>query len=50
MELARFDEHNYQLELQAYQIAFHDFNYKPSSFVYVEIGTSSRVPATPFMV
>ncbi len=37
-------------KLQAYQIVFLDFKYKPSNFVFVEIGTSSRVPITPFMV
>jgi hypothetical protein len=50
MELAHFDEHGYELELQAYQIAFHDFKYKPPNFIYVEIRTSSREPTTPFMV
>jgi hypothetical protein len=28
MELACFDEQNYQLELHAYQIAFPDFKYE----------------------
>jgi hypothetical protein len=38
------------LELQAYQIAFPHFKYKPLSFVLVEIGTSNRAPTTPFVV
>jgi hypothetical protein len=50
MELARSDEQSYQLELQAYQIVFHDFKYEPSNFVFMEIGTSSKVPITPFLV
>jgi hypothetical protein len=50
MELAWSDEQNYQLELQAYQIFFHDFKYEPSNFVSMEIGTSSKVPITPFLV
>jgi hypothetical protein len=50
MELAHFDEQSYQLKRQAYQIVFPNFKYEPSSFVFVEIGTSSRVPTTPFMV
>jgi hypothetical protein len=29
MELVRFDEQSYQLELQAYQIVFPDFKYEP---------------------
>jgi len=36
--------------LQAYQIVFPDFKYEPPSFVYVEIGTNSRVLVTPFVV
>jgi hypothetical protein len=50
MELVHSDEQSYQLNLQAYQIVFPDFKYKPSSFVFVEIGTNSRVPTMPFMV
>ncbi len=50
MELAHSDEHNYQLELHAYQIAFLDFKYKPLTFVSMEIGTSNKVLATPFVV
>jgi hypothetical protein len=50
MELTRFDECSYQLKLQAYRTAFLDFKYEPLSFVYVEIGTSSRTPTTPFVV
>jgi len=48
MELACFDEQNYQFELQAYQIVFPNFKYKPLNLVFVEIGTNSKV--TPFMV
>jgi hypothetical protein len=43
MELAHFDEQNYQLELHAYRTTFPDFKYEPPSFVFVEIGTTSRV-------
>ncbi len=50
MELARFDEQNYQLELQAYQTTYPDFNYKPLNLVSLEIGTSNRVLVTPFVV
>ncbi len=50
MELVHSNEQNYQLELQAYQIDFPNFKYKPPSFIFVEIGTSSRVPTTPFVV
>ncbi len=50
MELAHSDEHNYQLELHAYQTTFPHFKYEPPSFVYVEIGISSKVPTTPSMV
>jgi hypothetical protein len=50
MELAHFNEQNYQLGLQAYLTAFPDFKYKPLNFVFVEIETSSRVLETPFMV
>jgi hypothetical protein len=50
MELAHYNEQNYQFELHAYQIAFLDFKYKPPSFVSIDIKTSSRVPTTPFMV
>jgi hypothetical protein len=41
---------SYQLELQAYQTVFPDFKYKPPSFIFVEIGTSSIILATPFVV
>jgi hypothetical protein len=50
MELVRFDEQSYQLELHAYRITFLDFKYEPLSFVSMEIGTSSRIPTMPFMV
>jgi hypothetical protein len=50
MELACFDEHSYQLALQAYHIAFLDFKNEPPSFVSMEIGTSSKVLVTPFVV
>jgi hypothetical protein len=50
MELTCFDEQSYQLELQAYQTAFPDFKYEPPSFVFVEIGTSSKILATSFVV
>jgi hypothetical protein len=50
MELVRSHEQSYQLELYAYQTAFPNFKYKPPSFVYVEIRTSSRVLAMPSMV
>jgi hypothetical protein len=49
MDLARIDEHVYQLELQAYQTAFLDFKYEPPSFVSMEIKTSTRTTsATSF--
>jgi hypothetical protein len=50
MELARFNEQGYQLELHAYQTTFLDFKYEPPSFVFVEIITNSRILATPFVV
>jgi hypothetical protein len=50
MELTCSDEQSYQPKLQAYQTVFPNFKYKPSSFVYVEIGTNSRVPTTSSMV
>jgi len=50
MELAHSNEQSYQLELQAYQIIFPNFKHELSSFVSVEIGTSSKVPITPFVV
>jgi hypothetical protein len=50
MELAHFDEHAYKLELLAYQTTLLDFKYEPLSFVSMEIGTNSRVLATPFVV
>jgi hypothetical protein len=49
MELVRFDEQNYQLELQAYQTAFLDFKYETPNFVFMEIGTISRLPVMPSM-
>jgi hypothetical protein len=33
-----------------YQTAFLDFKYEQPSFIYVEIGTSSRTLVTPSMV
>ncbi len=33
-----------------YQTTFLDFRYEPHNFVYVEIGTSNRIPATPSVV
>ncbi len=50
MELAHSDEQGYQLELQAYQISFLDFKYKPLSFISMEIGTSNRVQVMPFVL
>jgi hypothetical protein len=50
MELTRSDEQSYQLELHAYQIIFLDFKYEPLNFIFVEIGTSSKVLASPSMV
>jgi hypothetical protein len=50
MELAHSNEQSYQLKLQAYKITFSNFKYEPLSFVFVEIGTSRRVPSTPTMV
>jgi hypothetical protein len=50
MELAHFNEQSYQLELHAYQTAFPYFKYEPPSFVFVEIGTNSKVPTMPSMV
>jgi hypothetical protein len=50
MELAHFDEHNYQLELHAYQIIFPNFKYKPPSFISMEIGTNNKVLSTTFMI
>jgi hypothetical protein len=43
MELACFNEQNYQLELQTYQNIFLDFKYEPLSFVSMEIGTNISV-------
>jgi hypothetical protein len=48
--LAHFDEHSYQLELQAYQTTFLDFKYEPPNFISVEIGTNNKIPITPFVV
>jgi hypothetical protein len=48
MELARIGEDVYQLELQAYQTTFLDFKYEPTSFVYVEIKTSTRTTSASF--
>jgi len=50
MELAHSNEHKYQLELESYEIVFLDFKYKHLSFVFVEIGTKSRIPTTPCVV
>jgi hypothetical protein len=50
MELVHSNEQNYQLELHTYWTTFHDFKYIPLSFVFVEIGTSMKVLATPFVV
>jgi len=50
MELARYNEQSYKFELQAYQTAFLNFKYKPSTFMFVEIWTSNKVPAMPSMV
>jgi hypothetical protein len=50
MELICYDEQSYLLEPQAYQIVFLDFKYEPPSFVFVEIGTNSRVPTMPFVI
>jgi hypothetical protein len=50
MELAYSDEQNYQLELYAYRTSFPNFKYKPPSFMFVEIGISSKVLVTPSMV
>jgi hypothetical protein len=50
MELARFDEQSYQLELQAYQTTFPSLKYKPPSFVSMEIGISNKIPTTPSVV
>ncbi len=33
-----------------YRITFPDFKYEPPSFVFLEIGISSKALATPFMV
>ncbi len=49
MELTCFDEQSYQLQPHTYQTAFLNFKYEFFSFVYVEIGTSSKVP-TPYVV
>jgi hypothetical protein len=50
MELMCVDKQSYQLELQAYQIVFLDFKYKPFSFVSMEIITIGKALATPSMV
>jgi hypothetical protein len=50
MELARFDEQSYQLELHAYWTTFPNFKYEPFSFVFVEIITNNKTPTTPSMV
>ncbi len=50
MELAHFDEQRYLLKLQSYHTTFSHFKYEPSSFMYVEIGTNSRVPTMPYVV
>jgi hypothetical protein len=50
MELVRFNEQSYQLELHAYRTTFPNFKYKPPSFVYVEIGISNRALATSLVI
>jgi hypothetical protein len=50
MELACFNEQNYQLELQTYQTTFPNFKYKPPSFIFVETGTRNITPITPIGV
>jgi len=50
MEPAHFDKKNYQLKLHTYRTTFLDFKYGPLSFVYVKIGTSSRVLTMSSMV
>jgi hypothetical protein len=50
MELVHFHGQSFQLKLYTHQTVFPNFKYKPPSFVYVEIGTNSRVPTTPSMV
>jgi hypothetical protein len=43
MELAKVDEQVYQLALYFYQTTFLNFKYEPPFFVYVEIGTSTKM-------
>jgi hypothetical protein len=50
MELARYGEQSYKLELQAYQTAFPNFKYEPPNFVSMEIGISSRTLITPTLI
>jgi len=50
MELVRYNEQSYKFELEAYQNAFPNFKYEPISFMYVEIGTSRKVPTMPSVV
>jgi hypothetical protein len=50
MELVHYDEGSYLPEPQAYQFAVLDCKYEPPSFVFVEIGTNSRIPVTPFVI
>jgi len=50
MEPAHFDKQNYQPELHTYRTTFLDFKYGPLSFVYVKIGTSSKVLTMSSMV
>jgi len=50
MEPAHFDKKNYQLKLHTYRTTFLDFKYGPLSFVYVKIGTSSKVLTMSSMV
>ncbi len=50
MELARFDEQSYQLELQAYQTILLELKYKPLSFLSMQIGTNGKIIVTPSVV
>jgi hypothetical protein len=48
--LREFEELLLDNTIWNYQTTFHDFKYEPLSFVYVEIGTSSRILAMPYVV
>jgi hypothetical protein len=50
MELVCSDEQSYQLEVHTYRTTLPNFKYKLPNFVFVEIGTNSKVPTTPFVV